>query len=455
MRGKNELIKRYIFFFFGIGFNAVGVALMTKSMLGTGPTACIPYVASLAFPLTFGTFTFIFNVILLLAQIIILRKRFPLFQLLQIPITLVYSAFLDGAMDMLSDIKADYYLVSIIVLVTGCVIRALGVSCQVVADVVMLPTEAFIKAITDVMHKEFSVVKLIGDAVMTLAAVLLSLYFIGTVEGVREGTFITVMLVGPISHVFTKNLRFTNHYFENEGRFVYEKQFKIQEGKRVVITVTSESGSGGRVIARILGVKLNLPVYDKELVGMVAKAGQFTTEYVRKHNERLYSSTLEAFIMENYAIVDDSMERYRSLFEAQKQVIEEIAKKEDCIIVGHCANYILGNMEGSLHIHICSDNRHRITYMMDKYNVSRKRAREMVERQDSDIYNYTLHFTGKNWKDASNYNLTVDSTVFGYEGTAEIIEQVVKKNYMDMPTAKVSEVIRKYNLEDSLGYKGN
>ncbi|MBR5928209.1 MAG: hypothetical protein IKZ79_07195, partial [Spirochaetia bacterium] len=61
MRNKNELIKRYSVFFLGIVTNALGVALITRSMLGTGPTTCIPYVISLYFPYSFGTFTFLFN----------------------------------------------------------------------------------------------------------------------------------------------------------------------------------------------------------------------------------------------------------------------------------------------------------------------------------------------------------------------------------------------------------
>lgn len=448
MRNKSELIKRYSVFLLGIWCNAIGVALITKSMLGTGPTTCIPYVVSLKFPLSFGTFTFLFNLILLLLQMLLLRSRFNRNQLLQIPVSFVFAAFIDMAMALCAFVKADHYIVALIVVVIGCVFRAFGVSCQVVADVVMLSSEAFVKAVADVIKKEFSVIKLISDGLMMIIAAALSFYFFGELQAVREGTLITVLLVGPISHVFTKRLGFTSHYFENEGEFVYETQLKLVEGKRLVVTITSEAGSGGRVIARILGEKLGLPVYDKELVELVAGEGNFTTDYVRKHNEKLYSNIVEAFVMENYALVNDNMESYRNLYDAQKRVIERVATREDCIIVGHCSNYILRNVEGCLHIHICADRMHRIAYMQDKYGVSLHRAMEMVERQDLEVSQYYRHFTGEEWKEAANYHLTMDSTLFGYEGTADMIEQIVKKNYMDMPKVRVREVIRKYHLEN-------
>ncbi|MDD5948843.1 MAG: cytidylate kinase family protein [Lachnospiraceae bacterium] len=448
MRNRSELTKRYCVFLLGIWCNAIGVALITKSMLGTGPTTCIPYVVSLKFPLSFGMCTFLFNVLLLLLQILILRKKFQKSQFLQIPVSFLFAAFIDAAMALCSFIQAKHYITALLIVCLGCVFRAFGVSCQVVADVVMLSSEAFVKAVSDVINKEFSVMKLICDGLMTMIAVVLSFRFFGNLQAVREGTLITVLLVGPISHVFTKRLGFTSHYFENEGDLVYETQLKLVEGKRLVVTITSEAGSGGRVIAHILGEKLGLPVYDKELVELIAREGNFTPDYVRKHNERLYSNAVEAFFMENYALVSEDMESYRHLYDAQKRVIERLARENDCIIVGHCSNHILRNVEGCLHIHICADRQHRIAYMQDKYKVTIRRAIEMVERQDAEVSQYYHHFTGEDWKEAANYHLTMDSTLFGYEGTADLIEETVKKNYMDMPKVKIREVIRKYHLEN-------
>ncbi|UKI53988.1 MAG: DUF6198 family protein [Treponema sp.] len=173
-RNSHELLKRYIFFFLGICLNAFGIALFTRSKLGTGPTSCIPYVVSLKSGLSFGTCTFMFNILLLLGQIILLRKNFPRYQLLQLPVTLLFSILIDGAMKFTTFVNTDIYWIALLYNILGCVFRAVGVSCQVVADVVMLSTEAFVKALSDVSKKEFSWIKLFFDVFMAAVAIALS-----------------------------------------------------------------------------------------------------------------------------------------------------------------------------------------------------------------------------------------------------------------------------------------
>lgn len=447
MRNKIELVKRYSLFFIGILSNAMGVAFITKSMLGTGPTTCIPYIFSLEYPLSLGMFNFIFNIILLLLQMLFLRRNFKKYQLLQIPVSFLFSVCIDGAMFITSFVQVDFYIVAIIYTVLGCVLRAFGVSCQIIADVVMLSPEAFVKSISDVLKKDFSVCKLVSDAFMAVITIVLSYLWFGELFAVREGTLITVILVGPVSHFFTKRFGYANHYLENEGEFVYETKLKLVEGKRLVVTITSEAGSGGRVIARVLGNILNIPVYDKELVDMVAEQGDFSKSFVKRHNEKLYRNAIQAFFMENYTFVDDNYERYRDLFDAQCEVIRQLAEKEDCIIVGHCSNYVLRELKGAIHLFITADLEQRISYISEKYSINEEKALEKIQKQDSDTYEYYLHFTGQNWKEAGNYHITINSNLFGYERTAEMIEQIVRNNYIAVPKVKVKELRKKYHLE--------
>ena len=117
MRSKLELFKRYSMFLGGILFNALGVAFITRSMLGTGPTSCIPYVLSLLEInkfLTFGTFTFLFNTLLLLLQVILLRKNFKPIQLLQIAVNLLFSVLVDVAMFFTRGLVLDHYILALL-----------------------------------------------------------------------------------------------------------------------------------------------------------------------------------------------------------------------------------------------------------------------------------------------------------------------------------------------------
>lgn len=445
-RNYHELVKRYIFFFLGICLNAFGVALFTRSNLGTGPTSCIPYVISIKSGLSFGTCTFLFNLLLLLIQILILRKNFPKYQFLQIPVTLLFSLLIDGAMKLTQFVNPDIYWIALFYNILGCIFRAIGVSCQVLADVVMLSTEAFVKAISDATKKEFSFVKLLFDIIMAAVAVALSFVLLGHLESVREGTLIIVLLVGPISHYFTKRLSFTNYVFENESELVFEPKLKIDNSKRIVITVTSESGSGGRIIAKILGVKLKIPVHDKDLVELVAQEGGFSTKFVSDHNEVLYKSTAEAFIHNNFSVEDFHSPIYKKLYDAQERVIKRLAEKENCIIVGHCSNFILRQNQNSINILITADMKHRINYISEKYRLNRRNAQRKIRKQDHNTYEFYMNFTNRDWKASNNYQICLNSTMFGYEGTAELIEDIIKKNYISTPSVKVKDLITKYKL---------
>lgn len=446
-RNSHELLKRYIFFFLGICLNAFGIALFTRSKLGTGPTSCIPYVVSLKSGLSFGTCTFMFNILLLLGQIILLRKNFPRYQLLQLPVTLLFSILIDGAMKITTFVNTDIYWIALLYNILGCVFRAVGVSCQVVADVVMLSTEAFVKALSDVSKKEFSWIKLFFDVFMAAVAIALSFLLLGRLESVREGTLIIVLLVGPVSHYFTKRLSFTNYVFENESELVFEPKLKISNSKRIVITVTSEAGSGGRIIAKILGIKLKIPVYDKELVDLIAQEGGFTKRFVQAHNEILYRSTAEAFIQNNFSVENFHSKSYTRLYEAQERVISKLAERENCIIVGHCSNFILKDNKNVMNILITADMKNRITYISEKYGLNRHDSQKKIRRQDHNTWEFYLHFTNQDWKDSGNYHLCLNSSLFGYEETADIIEDIVKKNYTNTPSIKVKELITKYKLK--------
>lgn len=446
-RNSHELLKRYIFFFLGICLNAFGIALFTRSKLGTGPTSCIPYVVSLKSGLSFGTCTFMFNILLLLGQIILLRKNFPRYQLLQLPVTLLFSILIDGAMKFTTFVNTDIYWIALLYNILGCVFRAVGVSCQVVADVVMLSTEAFVKALSDVSKKEFSWIKLFFDVFMAAVAIALSFLLLGRLESVREGTLIIVLLVGPVSHYFTKRLSFTNYVFENESELVFEPKLKISNSKRIVITVTSEAGSGGRIIAKILGIKLKIPVYDKELVDLIAQEGGFTKQFVQAHNEILYRSTAEAFIQNNFSVENFHSKSYTRLYEAQERVISKLAERQNCIIVGHCSNFILKDNKNVMNILITADMKNRITYISEKYGLNRHDSQKKIRRQDHNTWEFYLHFTNQDWKDSGNYHLCLNSSLFGYEETADIIEDIVKKNYTNTPSIKVKELITKYKLK--------
>lgn len=193
---KNELIRRYIFLLVGLFVNALGVALITKGDLGTSPITSVPYTLSLGFAPTMGMFTFIMNLFLVVIQIILLKKDFKLSALLQIPAVFLFSAFIDLTMYMFNWLSPESYPSKFILLIIGCFVLGFGVFMEMEANVIMLPGEATVRAVTKVTGSDFGKTKIAFDSSMTLIAVIISFVLFHKLCGVREGTVIAAFAVG-------------------------------------------------------------------------------------------------------------------------------------------------------------------------------------------------------------------------------------------------------------------
>ena len=187
---KAEIFKRYLIFTIGLFVSSLGVAIVTKADLGTSPISSIPYVLSLRYPLTLGEFTIIFSIVLIILQLIILRKDFKPEYILQVPVSVAFGYFIDFSMFLMKTMSPDLYIVKVLYLLVGCVVLGIGVYLEVLANVVMLPGESFVRAIVYKLKKEFGFLKIFFDVSMTAVAAVLSLIFMSRLSGVREGTVI-------------------------------------------------------------------------------------------------------------------------------------------------------------------------------------------------------------------------------------------------------------------------
>ena len=204
MTNKTELIKRYIFLLVGLFVNGLGVSFITKAGLGTSPITSIPYTLSLDFTPTVGMFTLVFNIFLVILQVILLRRNFQLQNLLQLPIIALFSFFIDLTMSLLGFIQPETYVLKVISLVIGCLILGFGVFMEMVANVAMLPGEATVRAVSDVFSTDFGKTKIAFDSSMTVIAAILSFIMFKHLDGVREGTIVAAILVGFIARLFKK-----------------------------------------------------------------------------------------------------------------------------------------------------------------------------------------------------------------------------------------------------------
>lgn len=189
----------------GIVIMSVGIVLVTDSNLGTSPISSFGYVLSLSFPaVSYGVFMFIWNITLLLGQVIILRRSFKASALLQIPLSVLFSIGIDAANYALGGLTPTTYIKQLMVLFCGIVVLAFGVACTVVANVVMNCGEAFVCAITSKTGWNFGHTKVGFDLGCVTIAVIASLGLLGGIQGVREGTLIAAAITGLIANRFIK-----------------------------------------------------------------------------------------------------------------------------------------------------------------------------------------------------------------------------------------------------------
>lgn len=197
-------INRYVIYLISLFIISLGASLSIKANLGTSPLICIPYVGSLIGNISVGTACFIFNILLIAIQVILLRSGFEKRQYLQIVIGTIYSVFMDFTLMLIGFINPADYISQIAVLLASCIVMAFGVLLEIKTEVVYLPGDGFIVAIAEVLKKEFGKVKPYSDVSFVLIAAVLSLLFLGQLAGVREGTVISAIIIGPIVGLFEK-----------------------------------------------------------------------------------------------------------------------------------------------------------------------------------------------------------------------------------------------------------
>lgn len=228
---KKEIVKRYIIFTIGLLINSFGVSFITKASLGTSPISSIPYTLSLGFKPTLGTFTLYMSLLLIFVQIILLRKNFPKQYLLQIPVSFVFSWFIDVTMNLLSFMVPNTYLSKAVFLMIGCMILGFGVYLEVIADVVMLPGESFVKVVSKTYQKDFGKTKVVFDVSMTFIAGLIGIVVLHKLVGIREGTVVAALLVGMIARLLKRKLQFFELFMlgskEDEQEYVASGQTDI------------------------------------------------------------------------------------------------------------------------------------------------------------------------------------------------------------------------------------
>ena len=427
--------RAYILFVIALAINAFGIAFITRALLGTSPITSITYVMSMFTSLTMGQWTIVLNLGFMVLELPFMRKADlksdTVCYLLQIPTTLFFGSFIDVSMNALSWLQPEMYVLKIASLLFGCVILAVGIALEVKANVAMAAGEYFVKAIARRLRTDFGYTKLGFDSSLVALSCIVSYAVMGTIQGVREGTVVAAVIVGPIVH-------FISPWFKVFDRFLYpsgktgrpagQASLPVEDfhpGHRV-ITIAREFGSGGHLLGEMLSKELGIRLYDKEFIHLSAQESGMDEAYIRKNEQSIPSFWLKSVYAQNKNTVEQSMAPDDVLFVAESKIVQEAAAKEDCVIVGRCADFVLEGQPGLIRVFCCAGLDAASQRCVQEYGLPADKAESEIKRVNRKRMAHYEYYTGRKWGDPHHYDLVVNTSHVSIEEACRMIGELYR-----------------------------
>lgn len=198
-----------------------------------------------------------------------------------------------------------------------------------------------------------------------------------------------------------------------------------------IITIGRQFGSGGREIGEKVAQHFGIKFYDKELLSRAAKESGFCQEMIESHDERPTNSFLYNLVMDTYSFGYNAssfmdMPISHKVFLAQFDTIKKMADESPCVIVGRCADYALSEYKNCLNLFIYGDEESKVRRIMNKYDLAKQKAHDMMVKKDKQRQSYYNYYSSKKWGRADSYDLCLNSSKFGIDGTIKLIIQAVE-----------------------------
>ncbi len=197
--------------------------------------------------------------------------------------------------------------------------------------------------------------------------------------------------------------------------------------KKIIINVGRQFGSGGKEVAIGLGKRLGIPVYDNELISKAAQDSGFSPELFRKSDEKRRPFSISSMFTGTFEPSAESYVSEKGLFQLQSEAIRNIAELGSAIIVGRCSDYILRDMGCTLDVFLTAPEQVRIGRIVERTGLSDEKAGALITSMDRNRSEYYNYYTFGNWGVASNYDLCLDTSILGIDGTADFIIEFARK----------------------------
>lgn len=231
-----------------------------------------------------------------------------------------------------------------------------------------------------------------------------------------------VLNAGPIADTITFFIALVIFFSEYRKLSVKEKSTNLEDikvnntykGKKIVITISREYGSGGHYVGELLAKRMGINFYDKNLINLISKKSGLSKEYVEENSQKLAS----------FKYIDNNDDR---IFIAEEKVIKDLAKKESCVIVGRCADYILKDNKDTIKVFLYSSSQDKVKRAVKYYNLEEDKALKEINKRNSERAKHYKYYTNRDWYDFANYDIALNVDYLGVEKTAELLEQVIRE----------------------------
>lgn len=198
----------------------------------------------------------------------------------------------------------------------------------------------------------------------------------------------------------------------------------VVEMNPIIVTIGRQYGSGGREIGKKLAEALGIPFYDKELLTHAAQKSGFCQEVFEHHDEKPRGGFWSAFGLSNYG--SDYLPMNHQLFLAQFEAIRAIAQEGSCVMIGRCADYALEENPNCISVFIHAKMEDKINRAVQSYGVDKEKVEDIIIKTDKMRASYYNFYSGRKWGDASNYQLTIDSSAMDIDSVVKLLQRFVE-----------------------------
>lgn len=436
-RSPQELLKRYIAFAIALFIIALGTSLSIRANLGSSPISCPPYVLSRipGIRYTMGEFVFCMHVFFVLSQYALLRKQFDKIQFLQLAVSLIFGIYTDVTMWLTGFVQFDSswlgYLLRWIQLAVGGSLLAYGIAIEVHCDVLMLAGEGFPLAISKATKTDFGKVKICSDTGLVIVGIIFCYMFFGQWRWnlIGVGTLFSTFFVGFMVRNFNPHFAWLNNIFTSSKQqpIVSPQTETIEESHPLIITISRQYGSGGHEIGEKLASTLHCKLYDKNIIDTTAKELGCTYDYIKEKEQNISNMRLLELILTD-KILPSSMylSQDDAIFVSQSRTIKQIVKKENCVIIGRCADWLLRSTPNCFRIFVHSDIEFACKRVAKERSVSELEAKSIILQTNKQRANHYWQYTGEKWNDSLHYDLVINTSKIEIDKAVELIQKMVK-----------------------------